>query len=50
MDDVRLPSATRVGGVRLQVADLDRSLAWYQRVLGLTVIRRSSGRATLGTR
>jgi len=49
MDDVRLPSATRVGGVRLQVADLDRSLAWYQRVLGLTVIRRSSGRATLGT-
>lgn len=35
----RLPAATRVGTVRLQVADLTRSLAWYQRVLGFEVVR-----------
>jgi catechol 2,3-dioxygenase len=31
----RLPAATRWGAVRLQVADLERSLEWYRRVLGL---------------
>jgi catechol 2,3-dioxygenase len=31
----RLPAATRLGAVRLQVADLGRSLEWYRRVLGL---------------
>jgi len=31
----RLPAATRLGAVRLQVADLARSLEWYGRVLGL---------------
>jgi catechol 2,3-dioxygenase len=31
----RLPSAARVGRVRLQVADLERSLEWYEAVLGL---------------
>ena len=31
----RLPAATRLGAVRLQVADLARSLEWYRRVLGL---------------
>jgi catechol 2,3-dioxygenase len=31
----RLPAATRLGAVRLQVADLARSLDWYRRVLGL---------------
>jgi catechol 2,3-dioxygenase len=31
----RLPVATRLGAVRLQVADLARSLEWYRRVLGL---------------
>ena len=31
----RLPAATRLGAVRLQVADLGRSLGWYRRVLGL---------------
>ncbi len=30
----RLPAAMRLGAVRLQVADLDRSLAWYRDVLG----------------
>lgn len=47
-EDDRLPAATRVGGVRLQVADLDRSVAWYERVLGLRVLERPEGRATLG--
>ena len=36
----RLPDATRLGAVRLQVADLDRSLAFYQQVLGLRVAAR----------
>lgn len=38
----RLPAATRLGPVRLQVADLPRSLAWYQRVLGLEPLDRPS--------
>lgn len=43
----RLPDATRLGGVRLQVADLDRSLAFYQTVLGLTVTARTPNGAAL---
>lgn len=43
----RLPDATRIGRVRLQVASLDRSLAYYERVLGLRVLRRDGGVATL---
>ena len=31
----RLPATARLGAVRLQVADLARSLEWYRRVLGL---------------
>lgn len=45
----RLPSGTRVGRVHLQIADLDRSIAYYRDVLGLEVLERSSGQATLGT-
>ena len=44
----RLPAGTRVGTVRLQVADLDRSLAWYRRVLGLDLLERTGGTAALG--
>ncbi len=44
----RLPAGTRVGAVRLQVADLDRSLAYYGRVIGLGVLERSDGVALLG--
>jgi catechol 2,3-dioxygenase len=44
----RLPADIRLGRVRLQVADLERSLAWYERVLGLRVLRRSGAGAALG--
>jgi len=43
----RLPDATRLGPVRLQIADLERSLAWYERVLGLRVAGRAAGGASL---
>jgi catechol 2,3-dioxygenase len=44
----RLPDSTHVGGVRLQVADLARSLDYYQQVLGLKVLDGSQDTATLG--
>ncbi|MGI8508476.1 MAG: VOC family protein [Gemmatimonadaceae bacterium] len=44
----RLPDATRIGRVRLQIGDLARSLAYYEQVLGFRVLDRSAGRATLG--
>lgn len=44
----RLPSATRVGTVRLQVSDLARSIEYYERVLGFRVIEQSGSAATLG--
>jgi len=45
----RLPDATRLGPVLLQVADLDRSIAYYERVVGLRTLTRAGARATLGT-
>jgi catechol 2,3-dioxygenase len=44
----RLPEATHLGRVRLQVADLERSIAFYENVLGLRTIRRDSDSASLG--
>lgn len=44
----RLPAATWVGPVRLQVADLARSLGWYERVLGLRTLERGPALASLG--
>jgi len=43
-----LPDATRLGGIHLQVSDLDRSLSWYTGVLGARVFAHDGGRATLG--
>ncbi len=43
----RLPVETRLGPVRLQVADVGRSLEYYHRVLGLTVADRAGPIATL---
>ncbi|MFA5551149.1 MAG: VOC family protein [Trueperaceae bacterium] len=45
----RLPADTSLGRVRLQVADLEHSLAWYQSVLGLKLLEREANAATLGT-
>jgi len=44
----RLPNTTRLGVVRLQVSDLARSLAYYERVLGLRALQRRDGIAVLG--
>lgn len=45
----RLPGDIRLGPVKLQVADLTRSVAWYERVLGLRLRQGSASSALLGT-
>jgi catechol 2,3-dioxygenase len=45
----RLPNATHLGPVRLQVGDLGRSVAYYEATLGMRVLDRSALHATLGT-
>jgi len=44
----RLPAATRLGPVTLQVSDLARSIAYYESVIGLRVLDRGAGTARLG--
>jgi catechol 2,3-dioxygenase len=44
----RLPAATRLGRVRLQVSDLERSAAYYRDLLGFRLLDRTADRATLG--
>lgn len=44
----RLPAETRLGRVVLQIADLERSLAYYTSVLGFGVVERSPSTAVLG--
>jgi catechol 2,3-dioxygenase len=44
----RLPDATRLGRVVLQVADLARSIDYYEQVIGLRVLDRSGDIAALG--
>jgi catechol 2,3-dioxygenase len=44
----RLPDAAHVGRVRLQVADLERSLAYYEGLLRFRVLARSARHALLG--
>ncbi|HEY9514912.1 MAG TPA: VOC family protein, partial [Gemmatimonadaceae bacterium] len=43
----RLPAATRLGPVRLQVADLALSLAFYEGVLGMRAVTRDESHAVL---
>ena len=43
-----LPDTLRLGAVHLTVADLDRSVAWYQRSLGLRVHAHDIAHAELG--
>jgi catechol 2,3-dioxygenase len=44
----RLPPATHVGRVRIQVADLERSITYYETVIGFRVIERAGTIACLG--
>jgi catechol 2,3-dioxygenase len=44
-----LPPDTRMGPVHLTVADLDRSLSYYEAAIGLREHAREGGRARLGT-
>jgi catechol 2,3-dioxygenase len=44
----RLPDALRLGQVSLQVSSLERSLDYYQNVLGFRLLRRDGAVATLG--
>ncbi len=43
----RLPDVARIGGVRLQVSDLARSVDYYTHVIGLRVVERSLDTAAL---
>ncbi|MDP9122158.1 MAG: VOC family protein [Acidobacteriota bacterium] len=43
----RLPDATRLGSIVLQVADLTRSVSYYEQVIGLRVLDRSGGSTAL---
>lgn len=44
-----LPQDTRIGRARLRVGDLERSLAFYRDVLGLTLSREAGDRVTLAS-
>lgn len=44
----RLPDATKLGRVKLQVSDLGKSVAFYDETLGLRVLDRGSEHAILG--
>ena len=44
----RLPAATHVGTVRLKVSDLDRSLEFYEGLLGMRVLARDDDTVRLG--
>src|SRR5690606_18241311 len=39
----RLPGEARLGRVRLQVSDLERSLGYYEGILGLRVLHHAAG-------
>jgi catechol 2,3-dioxygenase len=45
---VALPPETRMGPVELTVSDLERSLDYYRRAIGLSVLDQEDGRASLG--
>ncbi|MFN2570284.1 MAG: VOC family protein [Gemmatimonadales bacterium] len=46
----RLPEGTHVGAVRLQIADLARSISYYETTLGMRVLHRDGAHAQLGAR
>ena len=45
-----LPARTHVGAVHLQISNLERSVEYYQAVLGMDVLERAAGRASLGVK
>jgi catechol 2,3-dioxygenase len=47
--DAEISARTVLGAVELSVADLDRSLPFYETAVGLKTLRREDGRAVLGT-
>ena len=49
MNATPLPPETRMGQVALTVADLSRSLAYYQEQIGLRLLDREGDTAVLGT-
>ena len=48
MTPFRLPAETHLGRIKLQIADLDRSIAYYNRVIGLRTLQRAGESAVLG--
>ncbi|HVT38036.1 MAG TPA: VOC family protein [Gemmatimonadaceae bacterium] len=46
----RLPSGLRLGAVRLQIADLAKSIDYYERVIGLRTLDRTATTARLGAK
>jgi catechol 2,3-dioxygenase len=46
----RLPESTHIGKVRLQVSDIERSIAYYDRVLGLRPLDRRDGSVSLASK
>ncbi len=46
--EYRLPESTHLGRVRLQVADIERSLLFYSKVLGMCVIDGTADSVSLG--
>jgi catechol 2,3-dioxygenase len=45
---VTIAPATTIGAVHLTVADLERSIAYYEQAIGLSVLERAGGQASLG--
>ena len=46
----RLPDDAHLGAVRIQIADLARSVQWYRNVLGLEVLAKTDTSASLGVK
>ena len=46
----QLPAELQLGPVRLQVSDLERAVAYSERVIGLHILERAAGSARLGVR
>ncbi len=46
--EYRLPASAHIGRVTLRVADLARSVAWYERTIGLVRLAHDGNRAAMG--